>query len=292
MSFKSFCQNRCKDIQSCDIIAEKELILLAMVNYTDQLGNTVYLKEPPKRIISIVPSQSEFLWDLGLADKLVGITKFCIHPETMFRSIERVGGTKQLDLEKIRSLKPDLIIGNKEENEQSQIEELQKEFAVWMSDIYTFADSFAMMLKVGEIVGKKEEARVIVDELKNSLKAVKNIFAKKEVAYFIWNKPYMFAAKNTFIDHVLSYLGLENALSNYERYPEMTEQKLKELNPTFCFLSSEPFPFKEKHIKELQAVLPNSKILIVDGELFSWYGSRLLHLADYVKKLKVEMESL
>lgn len=262
-----------------------------MPNYTDQLGNTLELQESPKRIISIVPSQSEFLWDLGLGDNLVGITKFCIHPDTMFRSVERVGGTKQLILDKIRRLKPDLIIGNKEENDQSQIEALQKEFSVWMSDIYTLDDSFKMMLSIGAMTGKKEKSVQMVEELKNSLSKIKDIFQKQKVAYFIWSKPYMLAAKNTFIDHVLCYLGLENALINYERYPELTVKNLKALNPEFCFLSSEPFPFNEKHVNDLQVILPNSKILIVDGEVFSWYGTRLLRLADYGKKLKDETES-
>ncbi len=256
-----------------------------MFAYKDQLGNTIRLKAQPIRIISIVPSQSEFLWDLGLREELVGITKFCIHPHEMFNSIARVGGTKKLDLKKIRALKPDLIIGNKEENEKSQIEELQKEFPVWMSDIYTFEDSFTMMSGLGEITGKKKETKVILDKLKKSLRNIHNSFTHKKVAYFIWNNPYMLAAKDTFIDQVLKHLGFENALAGHIRYPELDKEDLKKINPEICFLSSEPFPFKEKHLKELQKILPDSKIMIVDGEVFSWYGTRLLHLEKYVKEI-------
>ena len=258
-----------------------------MFIYKDQLNNIIQLKDRPLRIISIVPSQSEFLWDIGLREELIGITKFCVHPSIMHQSIVRVGGTKNLDLEKIRQLKPDLIIGNKEENDQLQIEALQKEFNVWMSDIYSFEDAFDMMQKLGEVINKEAEAKLILDQLKQSLSRIKKIFNKQKVVYFIWNKPYMCAAKNTFIDSVLNYVGLENALKHIERYPEIDANSLKSLKPDLCFLSSEPFPFKESHVAELQKILPHSKILIVDGEMFSWYGSRLLYLESYMKNLPV-----
>lgn len=260
-----------------------------MFSSTDQLGHTVQLGKRPQRIISLVPSQSELLWHLGLRHELVGITKFCIHPDEMFRSVERVGGTKHLDLEKIRRLQPDLIIGNKEENERSDIEALQKEFAVWMSDIYTLEDAFAMMQGLGRITGTEDAARNLVASLRSSLEQVRDTFQKQRVAYFIWNKPYMLAAKNTFIDVILHHLGFINAAAELQRYPELDETGLKALNPAVCFLSSEPFPFKEKHVAELQRILPEAKILIVDGEVFSWYGSRLLHLEGYVRGLREKL---
>jgi ABC-type Fe3+-hydroxamate transport system substrate-binding protein len=257
-----------------------------MFSSTDQLGNALHFEARPRRIVSLVPSQSELLWDLGLEKELVGITKFCIHPGKMFKTVERIGGTKQLDLEKIVGLKPDLVIGNKEENERSQIEALQKECKVWMSDIYTFEDSFAMMLELGKILGKETTVLELINTLNKSLNAVKGIFEKRRVAYFIWNKPYMLAARHTFIDYVLGHLGLVNAAAELERYPELDVQALKRLNPELCLLSSEPFPFKEQHVKELQGHLPQAKIVIVDGEVFSWYGSRLLHLEKYVGELR------
>ncbi|MEO6303924.1 MAG: helical backbone metal receptor [Bacteroidia bacterium] len=257
-----------------------------MLEFKDQIGTKVKLPQKPKRIVSLVPSQSEFLWDLGLKDELVGITKFCIHPDKMFRSVERVGGTKKINMNKIRALKPDLIIGNKEENERSDIELLQKEFNVWMSDIYNFEDAFTMMLEIGKITGKQTEASEIVTKIKKTLPVVKDIFDGQKAAYFIWYKPYMFAAKNTFIDYVLNYVGLKNALGNLKRYPELTDEEIIKIDPEFCFLSSEPFPFKVKHVKELRDKLPGAKIKIVDGEIFSWYGSRLQHFKDYVQNLK------
>lgn len=260
-----------------------------MLVYTDQLGSKISLSSRPLRVISLVPSQSEFLWDIGLKSELIGITKFCIHPQELYRTIERVGGTKQLDLKKIRKLKPDLIIGNKEENEKAQIEVLQNEFPVWMSDIYTLDDAFQMMLALGEIFDKKVESKKIVNEISSSVSQIKDCFKAQRVLYLIWNNPYMGIASNTFIDGVLNHIGLKNVLNDLSRYPELSTAFLKDLNPDYCFLSSEPFPFNQSHILELQEILPNTKLKLVDGEVFSWYGSRLLKLADYVNELKREL---
>jgi ABC-type Fe3+-hydroxamate transport system substrate-binding protein len=260
-----------------------------MSTYTDQLGNKLDFEKKPQRVISLVPSQSEFLWDIGIRAELVGITRFCIHPHEMFKNVERVGGTKKLNLEKIRRLQPDLIIGNKEENDQAQIETLQREFPVWMSDINDFDGAFEMMEKLGFLLGMEKRSGEIISELKRSLPEIKDIFTGQKVVYFMWKNPYMLAAKNTFIDHVLNYAGLTNAASHLQRYPEVNARDLKELDPEYCFLSSEPFPFKQEHAVELNELLPKARIMIIDGEMFSWYGSRLLRLAGYVKELKKKM---
>lgn len=252
--------------------------------FTDQLNNKIELKSYPKRIVSLVPSQSELLWDLGLRDELVGITKFCIHPKQLFKTVNRIGGTKTINIEKIRALKPDLIIGNKEENEQSQIVELQKEFPVWMSDIYNLQDSLTMIQSVGALVNRVEEATKIKDNIQTSFLNLKT--ANKTVLYLIWKNPYMAAGKATFIGDMLHKMGLQNSLTDDNgRYPTLRSEDIKLLDPEFIFLSSEPYPFKEKHILEFQQLLPASKIIVVDGELFSWYGSRLLKSVSYFNEL-------
>jgi ABC-type Fe3+-hydroxamate transport system substrate-binding protein len=256
------------------------------MDYTDQTGNTVTLKQTPKRIISLVPSQSEFLWDIGLQNELIGITKFCIHPDKMFRSAERVGGTKKLDIEKIRRLKPDLIIGNKEENQKEQIELLQKEFPVWMSDIFDLNDAFEMMTSIAEIVKRESETQQIVKNIKREFAALDAPYFKgKRVVYLIWYDPVMVTAKNTFVDHVLAKLGCVNAFNYLERYPEVSQTQLRQADPDIILLSSEPFPFKEKHVKEFRSVCPDAEILLVDGEMFSWYGSRLQYAPAYFRNL-------
>lgn len=253
------------------------------VLFTDQLNNTIELKTFPKRIISIVPSQSELLWDLGLREELVGITKFCIHPSQMFNSVERVGGTKTLNLEKIRALKPDVIIGNKEENEQLQILELQQEFPVWMSDIYTLQDALQMMEGIGTLVNKTQQAETIKNTIQTSFLNLPH--KPQSVLYLIWNKPYMAAGKATFIGDMLNKIGLQNVLEQNSRYPELSIEEIIALNPELVFLSSEPYPFKQEHMDELQQHLPASKIILVDGELFSWYGSRLTKSVAYFHEL-------
>ncbi len=256
--------------------------------FVDQMGNVVILQQPPKRIVSLVPSQTELLFYLGLKDEVVGITKFCIHPNEMFRSKTRVGGTKKYDFDKIRALNPDLIIGNKEENDQEQIEQLMKLYPVWMSDIKTLPDAMEMISMLGTIIQKEDLAKKLVQNIENAFVDLKEFSPNKKVsvAYFIWKNPYMCAGKDTFIDEVLQHCGLENVLKNSNsRYPIIEMLDLKKYNPQLILLSSEPYPFKENDINELQSVLPNTTIRIVDGEMFSWYGSRLLESSAYLKSL-------
>lgn len=251
--------------------------------FIDQLHREIEIPFPPKRIISLVPSQTELLFDLGLDDEVVGITKFCIHPEVKFKRKEKIGGTKQLNLVKIRSLKPDLIIGNKEENGQQQIEELRQEFPVWMSDIYNLEDALMMIKGVGEVVNRETEANEISNHIQKSFESLV-IHPTKKALYFIWKDPYMLAGKNTFIDEMLQRSGFENMIQE-QRYPEFSLAQLSSMQPESVFLSSEPYPFKEKHIQELKEIWPKADIKLVDGEMFSWYGSRLLKAADYFKTL-------
>ena len=259
--------------------------------FTDQMGRIVSVPYPPQRIISLVPSQTELLFDLGLGREVVGITKFCIHPNDKFKSTAKVGGTKNLNLQKIRSLSPDLIIGNKEENEQDQIEELSKEFPVWMSDIHVLDDALAMINHIGELSCREKEARKITLEISSAFASLaENNLHKLKVIYIIWKDPYMLAGKNTFIDDILNRGGFENVVS-LDRYPEINVQQIQELEPEMIFLSSEPFPFKDIHLKEMKNICPDSFVIIVDGEMFSWYGSRLLQTPLYLKSLVARAKS-
>jgi len=250
--------------------------------FSDQMGRLISLNFPPRRIISLVPSQTELLFDLGLDEEIIGITKFCIHPKDKFKAKIKVGGTKKLDLAKIRTLKPDLIIGNKEENDQAQIEELMLEFPVWMSDITLFEDAIAMIKEIAELCGKAENGLEIVSNIEDGFSQLAlDKLHRKSVAYFIWKDPFMLAGKNTFIDEVLAKANLDNVLS-VTRYPVMSLTDLKELKPDLVFLSSEPYPFNNKHVEEIEALFPSSRVIVVDGEVFSWYGSRLRYTPVYL----------
>jgi ABC-type Fe3+-hydroxamate transport system substrate-binding protein len=255
--------------------------------FTDMMGRKVELQYPPKRIVSVVPSQTELLCDLGLENEVVGITKFCVHPERWFRSKTRIGGTKQLHIDKIRELQPDLIIANKEENTQEQIEELAREFPVWVSDIQTIDQGVVMIEMVGELVGKADVARKIISEIETGFSQLQKANKNKRVAYFIWYKPWMSTGGDTFISDMIERIGWENVFADKARYPEINLEELKGANPEVVLLSSEPFPFKEKHIAEITAVLPNADVRLVDGEMFSWYGSRMRYAAEYMKGLLV-----
>ena len=256
--------------------------------FTDQLNRLIELPSVPKRIISVVPSQTELLFYLGLANNIVGITKFCIHPATQFKTTTKVGGTKQLDLELIKQLNPDLIIANKEENERSQIEELMQLYTVWISDISNLDDAREMIAGVGQLVDRELEATNLNQLIASRFAQLTFTKTTLKVAYFIWRKPYMVAGKNTFIDDMLNRCGLQNVF-DMERYPEITKDSLIAANPDIVLLSSEPYPFKQKHIDEFKAILPQAKVLLVDGELFSWYGSRLLEAPVYFERLARQM---
>jgi ABC-type Fe3+-hydroxamate transport system substrate-binding protein len=255
-----------------------------MIQVKDQLQRTITLADTPKRIISLVPSQTELLYDLGLDTEVVGITKFCIHPDDWFKHKTRVGGTKKYNFETIKALQPDLIIGNKEENEKEQIEELMKLYPVWMSDIKTLDEAKEMIELLGKLVQREEKAKNLIQKISASFEALKPI-TQKSCAYFIWKDPYLCAGKNTFIDDMMQRCGFKNIFSGPDRYPEISLVELAKAQPEVILLSSEPFPFKEKHMEELKEACPNAEIILVDGELFSWYGSRLAKSADYFSGL-------
>ena len=256
------------------------------MDYTDQIGHTITLSHPPRRIISLVPSQTELLFDLGLDEEVVGITKFCIHPDQWFRNKQRVGGTKDYKTELILSLQPDLVIANKEENTENGIRALQSKVPVWTSDITTLEDAVQMIASIGQLCGREERAKQLTRDILQSFQEYRPVSSGKKAAYFIWRDPWMLAGTDTFISDMMVRCGLINYTSAH-RYPEVSIEQLRENPPDLLLLSSEPFPFKEQHVLELQVATGVSKILLVDGEYFSWYGSRLKNAISYFKRLNL-----
>jgi ABC-type Fe3+-hydroxamate transport system substrate-binding protein len=267
--------------------------------FIDQTGRELSIPGIPQRIVSIVPSQTELLFDLGLDKEVCGITKFCVHPGEWFRTKTRVGGTKQLKMDIIHSLQPDLIIANKEENVKEQVEELEKHFPVWISDINDLLSSYQMIENIGEITGRQQPATTLIHQIKENFKQSGSQHPtsnpKPRTAYFIWQNPYMTVGGDTFIHAMLEAAGFDNIFAQQTRYPEITVNDLlmdPEHGSKGCqllLLSSEPYPFKEKHINELQALLPSTRILLVDGEMFSWYGSRLQWAPAYFSELRAQL---
>jgi ABC-type Fe3+-hydroxamate transport system substrate-binding protein len=257
--------------------------------YTDQLGNGVWLPAPPRRVVSVVPSQTELLFDLGVGEYVVGITKFCTRPEAWRQEKKRVGGTKNLDFAAIEALAPDLIIANKEENTKSEIEALEQICPVWLSDIYNLHDALMMIKCVGSLWYHPlimARANELAEKVERAFAALaQNEKKPLRAAYFIWREPFMVAASETFITDMMQRAGFQNAFGGLSRYPVVSAEELQKADLDVILLSSEPYPFAAKHVAEFAEICPDTPIEIVDGELFSWYGSRLQYSPAYFADL-------
>lgn len=262
-----------------------------MVEYTDQTGRKIILNKSPERIVSLVPSVTELLYDLGLDGRVVGITKFCVHPELWFRNITKVGGTKNPVLEKIRSLNPDLIIANKEENRKEDVDALAGDFPVWVSDVRNTTQALQMISDIGNLTQCHEKAAEITHSIRESLVPSSDWPARKTI-YLIWWNPMMAVSSDTFIHDMMRCAGFENlTASSPDRYPILSESQIKDLDPDLILASSEPFPFKDEHLRILRDLVPRAQILPVDGEIFSWYGSRMLKAPAYFNWLRRELSA-
>lgn len=257
--------------------------------FSDHLNNIIPVSFPPKRIISLVPSQTELLSDLGLDPYVAGITKFCVYPQGWLSKKKIIGGTKKFNFDAIHSLHPDLILANREENYQEGINRLKEQYPVWVSDVVTWQDSIRMMQDIGEITDREREAERLTQTIEFSFLSVPRLLSGLCVVYLIWRDPWMGAASGTFIHTMIEKIGLRNCLEAYTRYPKLSEEQIWSMSPDLIFLSSEPFPFKESHRQELKIISPRSHVVLVDGEMFSWHGSRQLLAATYLTKLAVEL---
>lgn len=264
-----------------------------MLQIKDPLGTTFELNATPQRIISLVPSLTETLYDLGLEDKIIGITKFCVHP-VHFKSTKKIiGGTKKVHYEKIRLLKPDFIIANKEENTQEMVVELRKICPVWVTNIATVGDVIQTISDFGQLFNCRTEARKWNDKIAHrfeEFKAFSHNIPIRQAAYFIWKNPFMVAGTGTFIDEMMQLNKFENCFKNQIRYPEVDLEVLKkEHDPDVVLLSSEPFPFKDEDAFEIGRFTHHAKTVFVDGEMFSWYGTRLHKSFGYFKQLQEKL---
>lgn len=265
-----------------------------MKQFHDQTGKFVVIpSSPPRRIVSLVPSLTELLYSLQLEDEVVGITKFCVHPEYWFRTKRRIGGTKNADIAAIQSLQPDLVIASKEENVKEQVEAIEAYCPVYCSDISTLEDAYAAIEQIGMLTYRSAKAEELIEQLKANFAQLKPATKTLRCVYLIWNNPFMSAGGDTFINDMLTRAGFENALQEQQRYPEIDLKQIASLDVDVILFSSEPFPFKQQHLDAFAAAwqqqIPHQKLpllRIVDGEMFSWYGSRLLYATEYFKKLR------
>lgn len=232
----------------------------------DARGQALALARPPQRIVSLVPSTTESLFALGLGERVVGVTRFCEAPAQV-RELPKVGGTKDVSLERLRALQPDLVIGNVEENSQRIAEEVGAEFPLWMSFPKSVDDALQDLRDLGAICGVPQAAQSWVARIQRARGRVEPV--PFSYLYLIWRKPWMAAGQDSFISALLAEFGGVNLAEG--RYPELTQAQLRDLAPERVLLSSEPFPFREKHRSELEGL----ETRLVDGALCSWHGVRL-----------------
>ncbi|UCF69469.1 MAG: ABC transporter substrate-binding protein [Acidobacteriota bacterium] len=256
------------------------------------MNSEVIIPSRPSRIISLVPSQTELLFDLGLDAEVIGVTDYCVHPTEKVHRKRRVGGTKKYRLDVIRELQPDLIVGNKEENERESLLQLAESHSVWISDVRTLGDALAMIRQVGELVGREDPAHRIAGEIEAAFSELLPLARPLRVGYFIWHEPYMVVGEDTFIHEMLSCCGFANGFAGIDRgrYPKVTLEQIRAARLEAIFLSSEPFPFRDEHRRALAAELPELDVYLVDGEMFSWFGSRLRLAVVYFQRLQREIQ--
>lgn len=257
------------------------------------LESTLAQRPAPGRIISLVPSQTELLFSLGLSEEVTGITKFCVHPPQWHSSKTTIGGTKNLHIDQIIALQPNLIIANKEENIKEQVEQLASHFPVWVTDVNTVDDALQMITDIGNLTFRQRQANEIKEKISGKFQNIEFLQNQPvKAAYLIWNEPLMVAANGTFIHDMLIKAGIDNVFGKLDRYPEIATEDIMHSEAEIIFLSSEPYPFGEKHLEEFWKRFPGKKILLVDGEIFSWYGSRMLLAPDYFEKLHQKINHL
>ncbi len=251
----------------------------------DSLNREIIYQYPPKRIISLVPSITELLYDLEVGEYIVATTDYCIYPEQA-RNTTKIGGTKTPDIDKIYRLKPDIVIAEKNENSKNRVLKIAEKFPVFVFDVRSFDDAINMIRTVGDLVGKKPLGRIISEKIMQKFIDYAIDFQQKTVFFPVWKNPYITISKDTFISSFLQLLNLRNIFENKEKaYPKITIEELKANCPDFIFLPDEPYSFTPEDAAELKALCPNSEIVFVKGEMFIWFGSRLLKAADYIKNL-------
>ncbi|GIV59657.1 MAG: iron ABC transporter [Rhodothermaceae bacterium] len=259
-----------------------------MIDCTDARGHTLRLETPPRRIVSLVPSQTELLAELGLDAAVVGVTRFCVHPAAWKSRKTIVGGTKQVRIDRVRALQPDLVLANREENTRADVEAIETFAPVFVTDVCDLPGALAMIRTVGRLTGRAERAERLAGRIASAFAALPP-FPPCRAVYLIWRNPYMTVGGDTFIHDMMARAGFVNVFAGHTRYPVVTEAEMAAAAPDVILLSSEPYPFREKHRDALRAVLPGLPLHFVDGEFFSWYGSRLRHAPAYFTRLRRAM---
>ncbi len=258
---------------------------------SDSLGRLIPVPTNPQRIVSLCPSQTETLWALGAAHRLVGRTRYCIQPQGVIEFVAVVGGTKKVDFQAVAQLKPDLIIAEKEENTLQDVEGLSKIAPVYVTKNESFEESLETISRLGALIQAEAAAHALTTAITSAWAQVRPVEQPLKVLYLIWPKPLMTVGRTTFIGAILERLGLENLGAQLTgRYPILENPQA--LRPDVVLLSTEPYPFKPVHIPSFQQIWPTAHVKVVRGDYFAWYGARQLEAAPYFASLAAELSAM
>ncbi len=252
---------------------------------TENNINQINKISPATRVVSLVPSVTETIADLGAREKISAVTRFCKYPENIRSEKPVVGGPKSFEETQILKLRPDVVVGIKEENDKERILRLADKIPVLLFHITGLRKAYTMIENLGELVDRKTQAKEMIQKIQNGFSGLPPGKPLRKCLYLIWQKPWMAAGTNTFINEMLNLCGLKNITEG--RYPQIDRQHFQKAE--IILLSSEPFPFGEKHRKMLQKQFPGKKILLVDGEMFSWYGSHMVKAGAYFRDLSARI---
>jgi len=256
-------------------------------------AGTLHVPAPGRpRIVSLVPSVTELLCDLGLAGELVGRTGFCIHPRETVRRVPKVGGTKDIDLDKVRALAPTHVILNVDENREEDAKALA-EFVPALVVTHPLAplDNLALYRLIGGIFGRAPQAEVLCQKFEAeyaALRAAASAFSPERVLYLIWKRPWMTVSRDTYVSRMLAMVKWETVPEHAsDRYPRISLDDEALLDARVILLASEPYLFRESHLAEVRARSPRARsVALIDGEMTAWYGSRAISALGYLPRFR------
>ncbi len=263
---------------------------------TDAVGATHTRAASNARIVSLVPSITELLCDLGLENQIVGRTGFCIHPREIIKQIPKVGGTKDVNVEKLRKLAPTHVIVNIDENRRELVDEI-KDFVEHIIVTHPLgpADNLGLFEMMGFLFCRVSEAAALAREFRSALNRLQSAHERPvvRVLYLIWRDPWMSISQDTYISRMLKLVNWESfPQSPATRYPSIDlEDYIGVIDKVL--LSSEPYAFREKHVDEVSSLFDGqTPVELVDGEMLSWYGSRAIAGIDYLSELSTDASAM
>lgn len=263
------------------------------MQWSDAIGKRHRRCAGEARIVSLVPSLTELLVDLGLGGQLVGRTGFCVHPRAVVRRLPKIGGTKGFSIDRLRALAPTHVIVNIDENRRDEVSALDAFVPhVIVTHPLTVGDNLELYRLLGGVFDREAQASALAAGLERewtALRAQSERLPRQSVLYLIWQEPWLGVARDTYISHVLAAAGWDSLPSaSALRYPPVDLPQLA-AQAHLVLLSSEPYPFRERHRRLLGEQLPGVRVALIDGEMVSWYGSRAIRGLAYLRQLRTRL---